>query len=80
MLFGALLVGANQLQRDVQVPAALITALNGLVVIFVVSSERLRRRLLRIGPEAPSSLLADISETEGVATVPVPVRVTESPE
>jgi simple sugar transport system permease protein len=43
-LFGALLVGANKLQRATQVPAALITALNGLVVVFVVSSEIWRRR------------------------------------
>jgi simple sugar transport system permease protein len=45
--FGALLVGANKLQRAVQVPAAFLTALNGLVVIFVVSSEIWRRRRLR---------------------------------
>lgn len=44
ILFGALLVGANKMQRVVQVPSALITALNGLVVIFVVSSEIWRRR------------------------------------
>jgi len=43
-LFGALLVGANKLQRAVQVPSAMITALNGLVVIFVVSSDIWRRR------------------------------------
>ncbi len=47
ILFGALLVGANQMQRVVQVPSALITALNGLVVVFVVSSEFLRRRRQR---------------------------------
>ncbi len=45
--FGALLVGANRLQRAMQVPAALITALNGLVVVFVVSSEIWRRRRQR---------------------------------
>jgi simple sugar transport system permease protein len=43
-LFGALLVGANKLQRAMQVPSALITALNGLVVVFVVSSEIWRRK------------------------------------
>ena len=32
------------MQRVVQVPSALITALNGLVVVFVVSSEFFRRR------------------------------------
>ena len=46
-LFGALLVGANKLQRATQVPAALITALNGLVVVFVVSSEIWRRQRAR---------------------------------
>ena len=46
-LFGALLVGANKLQRVMQVPSAFITALNGLVVIFVVSSEVWRRRRQR---------------------------------
>ena len=41
--FGGLQFGANAMQRAVQVPAALVVALNGLVVIFVVSSDRLRR-------------------------------------
>jgi ABC-type uncharacterized transport system permease subunit len=57
ILFGALLVGANKMQRVVQVPSALIVALNGLVVVFVVSSsiwrQRLQRqRLLISGPES----------------------------
>jgi len=47
ILFGALLVGANSMQRVVQVPSALITALNGLVVVFVVSSEIWRQRRQR---------------------------------
>ena len=47
ILFGALLVGANKMQRVVQVPSALIVALNGLVVIFVVSSNIWRQRLQR---------------------------------
>jgi simple sugar transport system permease protein len=56
ILFGALLVGANSMQRVVQVPSALITALNGLVVVFVVSSEiwrqrRQRRRLAVAGQD-----------------------------
>ena len=46
-LFGALLVGANKLQRVMQVPSAFIIALNGLVVVFVVSSEAWRRRRQR---------------------------------
>lgn len=44
-IFGTLIVGANSLQRAMQVPAALITALNGLVVVFVVSSDIFSRRL-----------------------------------
>jgi simple sugar transport system permease protein len=44
VLFGGLLVGANSMQRAVQVPSAFVTVLNGLVVIFVVSSEIWRRR------------------------------------
>ena len=47
ILFGALLVGANSMQRVVQVPSALVTALNGLVVVFVVSSEIWRKRRQR---------------------------------
>jgi ABC-type uncharacterized transport system permease subunit len=45
--FGSLLVGANKLQRAMQVPSSYILALNGLVVIFVVSSEFWRRRRQR---------------------------------
>ena len=50
-LFGALLVGANAMQRAVQVPAALILALNGLVVVFVVGSMYARARLSRATSE-----------------------------
>jgi simple sugar transport system permease protein len=60
ILFGALLVGANSMQRAIQVPSAFITALNGLVVVFVVSSEiwrrrRQRRRLAAAREDEPSS-------------------------
>jgi len=37
--FGGLLVGAQKMQRELGVPASLITAVNGLIVVFVVSSE-----------------------------------------
>ncbi|MGB8648626.1 MAG: ABC transporter permease [Anaerolineae bacterium] len=70
LLFGALLVGANSLQRSVQVPSSLVTTLDGLIVIFVVSSQiwarrRSQRRLLaesersepaQPAPEAKSEL------------------------
>jgi ABC-type uncharacterized transport system permease subunit len=44
-LFGGMLTGGIELQREVQVPAALIVALNGVIVVFVVSSLRLRARV-----------------------------------
>ncbi len=43
-LFGALLVGADKMQRTMQVPSATVTALQGLIVIFVVSSDIFVRR------------------------------------
>jgi len=43
-LFGSLLVGADMMQRAVQVPSALISAIMGLVVLFVVGSSLLSRR------------------------------------
>jgi len=45
--FGGMLTGGIALQQEVQVPAALIVALNGVVVLFVVSSIKLRVRLNR---------------------------------
>ena len=39
ILFGALLVGADKMQRAMQIPQALVTALLGMIVLFVVSSE-----------------------------------------
>jgi general nucleoside transport system permease protein len=48
--FGGLLVGAQKMQREVGIPASMITAINGLIVVFVVSSQifilqRTRRRI-----------------------------------
>jgi len=43
-LFGSLLVGADMMQRAVQVPSALVDTLQGLVVLFVVGSSLLSRR------------------------------------
>ena len=49
ILFGALLVGANQLQRTVQVPTAFVTTLDGLIVVFVVASQIWsKRRTVRV--------------------------------
>ena len=38
-------VGANAMQRAIQIPASLVVAMNGLVVLFVVASVDVRRRL-----------------------------------
>lgn len=46
-LFGALLVGADRMQRAVQVPSALVIALQGMVVLFVVASDLYIRRRAR---------------------------------
>jgi simple sugar transport system permease protein len=45
LLFGGLLVGANAMQRAIQIPASLVIAVNGLVVVFVAASVSLRRRV-----------------------------------
>jgi simple sugar transport system permease protein len=47
IFFGGLIVGANAMQRAAQIPSAMITALNGLLVIFVVSSDIWRRRMVQ---------------------------------
>ena len=44
ILFGGLLVGAAEMQRTVQVPSSLITAILGLVVLFVSGSALWARR------------------------------------
>jgi simple sugar transport system permease protein len=70
ILFGALLVGANNMQRAVQVPSALVIGLNGLVVVFVVSIElwrrtRQKRRLAAAGNEpGPAGSVMDGSSGE----------------
>jgi simple sugar transport system permease protein len=43
-LFGSLLVGADKMQRAVQVPSALISSLLGLSVLFVVGSQYWARK------------------------------------
>ena len=49
-----MLTGGIELQRELQVPAALIVALNGVVVVFVVSSLRLKTKLQRWSEDARS--------------------------
>jgi ABC-type uncharacterized transport system permease subunit len=72
VLFGALLVGANKMQRVVQVPSALVIALNGLVVVFVVSSEIWRRRRQRRRLAAADE---DESPPKPETDVPLPMEL-----
>lgn len=46
-LFGGLLVGGTSLQATTGVPTDLVTTIEGMVVVFVVSTEYLRRRARR---------------------------------
>lgn len=73
-LFGALLVGANAMQRAVQVPAALILALNGLVVVFVVGTIRIRERL-----SAAARLESERARSSSAAPAAEPDAVHEAP-
>jgi simple sugar transport system permease protein len=43
-LFGSLLVGADKMQRAVQVPSSLVNVLLGLIVLFVVGSQYYARK------------------------------------
>lgn len=47
ILFGGLLVGGDKMQRAMQIPQVFVIALLGLVIIFVVSSDFISRRLAR---------------------------------
>ncbi|MFN8470943.1 MAG: ABC transporter permease [Anaerolineae bacterium] len=66
-LFGSLLVGANSLQRSVQVPSAFVTTLDGLIVLFVVATQAWGRRASqRRAVQSPPSGEA-VSETVQMA-------------
>jgi simple sugar transport system permease protein len=56
-LFGSLLVGADKMQRAMQVPSSLVDVLLGLVVLFVVGSQYYARRRAanRASRPAPAS-------------------------
>jgi simple sugar transport system permease protein len=75
ILFGALLVGANSMQRVVQIPSAFVTALNGLVVVFVVSSEiwrqrRQKRRLAAAGQDMEIPPPASVEKLQTAEKLP----------
>ena len=67
-LFGVLLVGGNKLQRDMQVPSALIMVLIGLVIVFAVSSDIWVRRRARRVDAAPAEAPPPDVEPGSVAT------------
>jgi simple sugar transport system permease protein len=71
VFFGGLLVGAQKMQRDLGVPASLITAINGLIVIFVVCSEyfvRLRAKRKGLAKTRPPAVVEPkpVSEAQSV--------------
>ncbi|MBN2305150.1 MAG: ABC transporter permease [Anaerolineae bacterium] len=66
VLFGALLVGGNKLQRVVQVPSALITVLIGLVIVFVVGSDIWTRRRTQRRVSVDGAGSEAQPETEGI--------------
>jgi simple sugar transport system permease protein len=65
-LFGGLLTGGDALQVATGVPADMVTALEGLVVVFVVSLEYMRHRARTVwsglSPTTPSRSSPDIGE------------------
>jgi general nucleoside transport system permease protein len=70
-VFGGLLVGGTAMQIAVQVPSSLIVALNGLVVVFVVSIEHVRRR--------NRARLDRLAEGGGLGTGALPPPAIEQP-
>ncbi len=68
ILFGGLLVGANALQRAVQVATPLVVALSGLVVVFVVSSDRAVRWARHLGERLDIREAAERDDIENAAT------------
>lgn len=65
VLFGGLLVGAQKMQREIGVPASIITAINGVILVFVVSSQIFiqRRALYRSKRE-----MAELAKEKKAAT------------
>ncbi len=65
VFFGGLLVGAQKMQRDLGIPASMITSINGLIVVFVVSSQifvtwRAKRRALSATAPATATPVAQL--------------------
>ncbi|MCO5247239.1 MAG: ABC transporter permease [Anaerolineae bacterium] len=57
IIFGGLLVGADKMQRTVQIPSSLVVVINGLIVLFVVASDYfVRQRAKRRGVEVTETM------------------------
>lgn len=69
-LFGSLLVGAEKMQRAMQVPSSLVDVLLGLVVLFVVGSQYYARRRAanRATRQAPAAPVAPTTSAEEAAS------------
>ena len=70
ILFGGLLVGGDKMQRAMQVPQVLITAILGLVVLFVVSTDYLVRKRQSRRVDTSKGKDEDVAETAVPATTP----------
>ena len=66
-IFAGLLVGGDAMQVVTNVPSDLIVALNGLVVVFVVSVEFLRRRRTCAGGDAVRRAARAVAAARGAA-------------
>jgi simple sugar transport system permease protein len=66
-IFGGLLVGADKMQREVQVPSSLIQAILGLIVLFVVASQYWARRRSNRAPDISATPAAALGADEAEA-------------
>jgi len=78
VLFGGLLVGGDKMQRAVQVPQVLITALMGVIILFVVSSDIWSRR--RASRRVTANLDLDLDDDNNETTTGSPVDVDNENE
>jgi simple sugar transport system permease protein len=71
ILFGGLLVGGDKMQRAMQVPQVLITAILGLVVLFVVSTDYFvrKRQNRRVSVDSTDDLSDDTTPAPTTAEV-----------
>ncbi len=69
-LFGGLLVGAQKMQREIGVSASLITTINGIIVVFVVSSQIFIQR--RIRRRALAQIREAAGESQQITPAPAP--------